>query len=130
MQNRKCVVGYFFDPEHLLEATRKVRDRQFKNFDTFSPFAIHGMDDAMGLKRSVLPYFAFIFGCLGFGGGTLLTIWTHLYSWPINVGGKPLFALPAYIPVIFETTILACGVLTTLFMFGALLKLPNFKSKV
>lgn len=130
MANRRCVVGYFFEPGHLLEATRRVRDRKFNKFDTFSPFPIHGMDEAMGLKRSCLPYFAFIFGCLGMGGGAFLTIWTHLYSWPINVGGKPLLALPAYIPVIFETTILACGVLTTLTMFTLFLGLPNYKKRI
>ena len=127
---KKCVVGYFFSPEKLLEATEKVRDRRFKKFDTFSPFAIHGMDDAMGLKRSPLPYFAFVFASMGFGGGVFLTVWTHLYSWPLNISGKPLFALPAYVPVIFETTVLLAGVLTTAFMFVVLLGLPNFKKKI
>lgn len=127
---RRCVVGYYFDVPSILEAAAKVRDRQFKKFDVFTPFPVHGMDDAMGLKRSWLPYMSFIFACLGFGGGAFLTIWTHFVNWPINVGGKPMFALAAYIPVIFETTVLLCGVLTVLFMFGFLLKLPNYKKPV
>ncbi|PIR23247.1 MAG: hypothetical protein COV44_03840 [Deltaproteobacteria bacterium CG11_big_fil_rev_8_21_14_0_20_45_16] len=128
--SKRCVVGYYFDTHSIMEAASKVRDRQFKNFDTFTPFAVHGMDEAMGLKRSWLPYMAFLFGCMGLVGGAFLTIWTHLYNWPLNVGGKPLLALPAYIPVIFETTILLCGVLTTVFMFTVLLGLPNFKKPI
>lgn len=127
---KQTVVGYYFDSASILEAAAKVRERGFKNFDTFTPFPVHGMDDAMGIKRSFLPYMSFLFGAMGFGGGAFLTIWTHSVNWPINVGGKPMFALPAYIPVIFETTILLCGVLTTLFMFTVLLKLPSFKKPV
>jgi len=129
-KKKSVVVGYYFDGNSILEAARKVRDRGFKNFDTFTPFPVHGMDDAMGIKRSILPYMAFLFGSIGFGGGAFLTIWTHGINWPINVGGKPMFAFPAYIPVMFETTVLIAGVFTTLFMFTVLLRLPNFKKPV
>jgi len=129
-KNKTCVVGYYFTPEDLMDGVKKVRDRNFSKFDTFTPFPVHGLDDAMGLKRSWLPYVAFVFGLMGFGGGAFLTVWTHWISWPINVGGKPLVALPAYTPVIFETTVLVCGVLTTVFMFTVLLRLPNFNKPI
>lgn len=127
---KRCVVGYYFDPQSLIEATRKVKERGFERFDAFTPFPVHGIDEAMGIKRSTLPYITFLAGMGGLSIGAFLTIWTHYFSWPINVGGKPLFALPAYIPVIFETTVLVAGVTTVAAMFVLYLKLPNFSKPI
>jgi hypothetical protein len=127
---KSCVVGYYFSPEDILEAARRTKERNFKNFDTFTPFPVHGMDQAMGLKRSWLPYVAFMAAGMGFTGGAMLQIWTHSFSWRINVGGKPFFAWPAYLPVTFETTILATGLITTATMFLLALRLPNFNKKI
>lgn len=127
---KRCVVGYYFGVDEILEAARRVKERGFEKFDTFTPFPVHGMDEAMGIKRSLLPYLSFICGLMGFGGGLFLTVWTHYFSWPINVGGKPLLALPAYIPVIFETTVLLAGVGTAALMFTLFLGLPNFKKPI
>lgn len=131
MANAKyCVVGYYFSPETILEASRKVRDRGFERFDTFTPFPVHGMDEAMGIKRSWLPYVSFAAGAVGCIGGVGLTVWTHAFSWPMNIAGKPLFSLPAYVPVVFEMTVLFAGVVTAVFMFTMLLGLPNFRKPV
>lgn len=127
---KRCVVGYYFSVDEIMEACRKVRDRGFKKFDSFTPFPIHGIEEAMGMKRSTLPYLSFLCGLMGFGLGAFLTIWTHYFSWPINVGGKPLFALPAYIPVMFETTVLVAGVGTIVIMFALYLGLPNFSKPI
>lgn len=126
----RCVVGYYFSPESILKAAERTKNRDFKKFDTFTPFPVHGMDEAMGIKRSWLPYASFVAAMAGLGGGAFIQIWTHLYSWPINVAGKPLFALPAYFPVMFETTVLVCGVFTAVFMFTALLGLPNYRKPI
>ncbi len=126
MVKKSCVVGYYFTPDSLIEASARVRDRKFQNWDTFTPFPVHGIDEAMGVKRSWLPYVSFAAGLAGLGFGAFLTIWTHYFSWPMNLSGKPLIALPAYIPVIFETTVLFAGVTTAAFMFTVLLKLPNY----
>lgn len=125
-----CVVGYYFSPEDIIEATQKVRDRGFKKFDAFTPFPVHGIDAALGIKRSALPYFSFGAACAGFMTAVGLQVWTHLYSWPLNVGGKPLFALPAYIPIIFELTVLFCGLVTAGVMFTFFLRLPCFGKPV
>jgi len=125
-----CVVGYYFTPEEILEAARRTRERNFDRFDTFTPFPIHGMDQAMGLKRSWLPYVAFASAMMGMLGGLSLQVWTHAFSWPLNISGKPLLAWPAYVPVTFETAILFTGVITTIVMFVVALGLPNFKKKV
>ena len=69
-------------------------------------------------------------GSAGMLVALILTIWTHLFSYPINVGGKPLFALPAYIPIIFELTVLFSGVITAVAMFTLFLKLPNLRKPI
>lgn len=100
-------VAAIFDDEHqLLEAAKKVYASGYRKFETLSPFPIHGMDDAMGLKRSPVPWFTMIFGTIGCAFGVWFQWWTSAVSWPINVGGKPMFSLPAFIPIIFEITVL------------------------
>lgn len=130
MATKHCVVGYYFTTEEILAAARKVRERGFEKFDTFTPFAVHGMEEAMGIKRSCLPYISFLAGCAGFSVAAGLQIWTHKYSWPMNIGGKPLLALPAYIPIFFELTVLLCGVTTAAAMFTLFLRLPNFNKPI
>ena len=122
-------LGYlaeFDDPRRLVAACDQVRLAGYRRTDAYSPFPVHGIDEAMGVKRSWLPYVSFAAGLAGLGFGAFLTIWTHYFSWPMNLSGKPLIALPAYIPVIFETTVLFAGVTTAAFMFTVLLKLPNY----
>ncbi len=130
MAKKICVVGYYFNPEDVVEATRRIRERGFQKFDSFTPFPIHGMDAALGIKRSCLPYISFIAGCIGFAAAFGLQVWTHYYSWPMNIGGKPLFALPAYVPILFELTVLLCGLATAGAMFTLFLNLPNFKKPI
>lgn len=130
MAKKYCVVGYYFSPEEILAAAEKARLRNFKKFDTFTPFPVHGMDDAMGLKRSTLPYVSFAAGIAGLSAAIGLEVWTHAYSWPINVGGKPLFAIAAYVPIFFELTVLFAGVTTAAAMFTAYLGLPNWSQPI
>ncbi|MDB5039029.1 MAG: hypothetical protein JWQ35_2557 [Bacteriovoracaceae bacterium] len=130
MGTKQCVVGYYFSTPEILDAARKTNQRGFKKFDTFTPFAVHGMDEAMGIKRSKLPFISFGAGSVGLMTAMGLEIWTHYYSWPMNIGGKPLLALPAYIPIFFELTVLLCGVTTAVGMFTLFLKLPNFTKPI
>jgi hypothetical protein len=100
-------VAAIFDNEHqLYSAAKKAADAGFRKFETLSPFPIHGMDDVMMLKRSPVPWFTFIFGTLGCSFGVFVQWWMSAVSWPIIVGGKPMFSLPAFIPIIFELTVL------------------------
>ena len=130
MAKKFCVVGYYFGPEEIIEATRRTRERGFQKFDSFTPFPVHGMDAALGIKRSCLPYLSFIAGATGLAIAFGLQVWTHYYSWPMNVGGKPLFALPAYVPILFELTVLLCGLATAGGMFTLFLNLPNFSKPI
>ncbi len=130
MAKKFCVVGYYFAPHDILEAARKVKARNFAHWDTFTPFAVHGMDEAMGLKRTALPYVSFLAGTIGLFTAIGLEVWTHLYSWPHNIGGKPLLAIPAYVPIFFELTVLFCGVISTAVMFTVFLGLPNYRKPI
>lgn len=106
------IVGIFDDEHLLLDAAKKTYAAGYRKFDTISPFPIHGMDDAMGLKRSPIPYVTFTFGVIGFLSALLLQWYTAAFDWPVNVGGKPAFSLPAFIPVTFELTVLFAGLAT------------------
>ncbi len=107
--NQSGVVGFFEDEDKLLEAAKKTYEGGHRHFDTISPFPIHGMDDAMGLKRSILPWFTFVGGAVGCAFALWFQWWTSAVDYPLNIGGKPLFSLPAFVPVIFEVTVLLAG---------------------
>jgi hypothetical protein len=122
------VIGFFDHPERLIEATAKVRDARYESFDAYTPYPVHGLLDAQGLERSPLPFITFAAGLTGCSLGFLLQYWTSAVSWPINVAGKPLNSLPAFVPVMFECTILFAGLATVGGMFF-LNGLPNVKRK-
>jgi hypothetical protein len=105
-QYSKGLAGIFDTEKEILLAARKMREMGFDQFEALTPYPVHGMEEACGIKRSWIPYVAFIAGLVGLTSGTLLTWWTSAVNWPINVGGKPFFSLPAFIPVMFELTIL------------------------
>lgn len=100
------LAGIFLDEHKTVEAARRCREMGLTRFDAITPFPVHGMEEAIGIKRSPIPYVAFIGGLTGMATGLGLTIWTSASSWAINVGGKPFVSLPAFIPVVFELTIL------------------------
>lgn len=100
------IAGIFLEEEVVVSAARKVREAGFTKFDAISPYPIHAMEEACGIKRSPIPYVTFIAGCVGLLAGLALTYYTSVIDWPINVGGKPMFSLPAFIPILFELTVL------------------------
>lgn len=115
------LLAEFDTPTQLVEAARKVRDAGYTKTDAFSPFPIHEMDDALGIKRSILPYLVFGGGVAGLVAGMGLQYFVHVLDYPLNVGGRPFFSLPAFIPVAYELTILLAAfvaVFGMLFMNG------------
>jgi len=110
------MAGIFLEEHKVLNEAAKVRESGFVKFDAITPYPVHGMEEACGIKRSSIPYISFFAGCLG----CCLALWMMYYmsvtSWPLNVGGKPLFSLPAFIPIMFELTVL----FSALFSVGAL----------
>ena len=110
----------------LYTAAEKVRDAGFRRWDVHSPFPIHGMNDAMGLKRSILPWFVFFGGATGTLTGFMLQYLTQVTIYPTIVQAKPanIFTVPAFFPVMFEVTILFAA-FTTLLGGLALMGLPR-----
>jgi len=102
----------------LLDATRAVRERGCEIVDVHTPYAVHGLDEAMGLRPSRLGWACFAFGTVGVSVAMWFQYWTSAVDWPINVGGKPFNSLPAFIPIIFEMGVLLAGlgVVATLFV--------------
>jgi len=123
------VIGFFQDPHDLIHATAKVKDAKYKNFDAYTPYPVHGLDAAQGLKRSSLPFVTFAAAVTGCSLGFLLQYWTSTVDWPLNVGGKPLNSWPAFVPIMFECTILFAGLATAFGMF-IFNKLPNHHKKI
>lgn len=103
---RGGVAGIWLDDHQCMEAAAKFRDAGYKKFDAITPFPVHGMEEAVGIPRSGIPYVTFIAGVTGGGLGLLLQYWTSAVSWSTNIGGKPFFSAPAFIPITFELTIL------------------------
>lgn len=123
------VCGYFKDDHALLDAADKTYKAGYRRFDTITPFPVHGMDDAMRLRRSWIPYVTFVAGLTGLTIGLLLQWYTSAWDWPINVGGKPMFSLPAFVPIMFELTILIGGLSTAGALFFAC-RLPRINPPI
>lgn len=126
---RKRVYGYlaeFKSASALYKAAEKVRDAGFRKWDCHSPYPIHGLDAAMGLKRSVLPWLVFCGGITGTATAFALAYGTQVILYPTVVQAKPVnvFSVPAFFPIMFELTILFSG-FTVLFGLLALMKLPR-----
>ena len=128
------LLAQFATPGDLFHACERVRDAGFTKWDAHTPFPVHGLEGAMGLKRSPLPWIVMGMGLTGLAVGILLQWWVHTQAYPLVISGKPLFAWPAFIPVTFELGILFAALGSVFGMF-ALNRLPMhhhplFKSKV
>jgi len=104
------VVGNFDDEAVLFPAVKKVRRAGYKIHDVFTPFPIHGLDHAMGLRDTSLHTAGFIYGITGTTTAVSFITWALTVDWQINFGGKPFFSLPAWIPITFELTVLFAAV--------------------
>ncbi|MDF1746142.1 MAG: DUF3341 domain-containing protein, partial [Gimesia sp.] len=126
------LLAEFDDPQALIDASVKVRDAGYRNWDTHTPFPLHGIDEAMGIKFTILPW---IVAACGLTGGTIavgMQYWMNAVDYPFMISGKPLFSLPACIPIIFELSVLlaAFGAFFGMLGLNQLPKLynPLFKS--
>lgn len=118
------LAGLFLDERKCLAAAHKCRSLGLTKFDAITPFPVHGMEEAVGVKRSPIPYVTFVGALVGASTALAITIWTSAYDWPINVGGKPLISLPAFIPIVFELTVLFAA-LSSVVAFGYFCSVPR-----
>lgn len=107
---KKFVVGCFDDEAVLFPAVKQVRKSGYKIHDVYTPFPIHGLDGAMGLRDTSLHTAGFVYGITGTITAFSFITWVLTYDWPMNIGGKPAFSLPAWIPIMFELTVLFSAV--------------------
>lgn len=132
-KNLYGVLAEFRNPKELIDAAKMVNQNGYRHFDTFSPYPIHGMDKAMSLKKSKLGWIVISHGLLGFAGALTMIYWMMVVDYPLNISGKPLMNAPAWIPVIFELTVLlsAFGAVFGMFFLNGLPKLnhPLFNSE-
>lgn len=117
--------GLFDKPDDLVKAVKFFADNGFKNWDVHSSYPVHGIPKAMKLKWSPLGYFALILGLSGALFGLFFTYWTMSVDYPLTIGGKPWFSFPAFVPVLFELTVLLASVGSALIMLFFLFKFPN-----
>ena len=124
------IVGVYGDDSITVSAVKSMREAGVKVHEVFSPFPIHGIDDALGYKHSRLPKAAFMFGALGFALALLMQFWMMGYDWQMIIGGKNFASLPPFVPVTFELTVLlsALGMVGT-FMVASDLK-PYKRPKI
>jgi mono/diheme cytochrome c family protein len=126
-QELKGLLAEFDDQDALLEAARAVRESGVRRWDTHTPFPVHGIERAMGIRATRLPWLVLVAGVTGGVLGLLLQWWTNAVDYPLNISGKPIFSLPANIPVTFELIILFAAAVA----FGgaiALNGLPRFSN--
>lgn len=119
------VLAEFKNPKELVDAAASVRKSGYKDFDTYAPFPIHGMEKAMGLKDSPLGWIVLGGAIIGLVGAVALMVWVMGYEYPMNISGKPFINIPIYVPVAFEITVLLSAFAAT---FGMIFlnNLPRF----
>jgi mono/diheme cytochrome c family protein len=117
----------FENPDRLLAAAGHMRSAGYQRLDAFSPFPIHGMDRVLGVRPTRLPWLVLAAGLLGGMGALAFQWWTNAVDYPYRISGKPMFSLPANIPVTFEVTILAaaCAAFVGMLVLNGLPRLAN-----
>ena len=111
------LMAVFEEPDQVVEAARQARGAGYAVADAFVPFAVHGLDEAMGLRRSRLTWVCFAAALTGGTVAMSFQLWTSASSWPLNVGGKPFASLPAFLPVTFELTVLTAALVSAATFF-------------
>ncbi len=132
--SKKLVYGIFEDEDLLMKAIHSIRQKGMEIADVITPYPVHGMEKAIGLKRTRISICCFLYGATGTSLALLMMWYMNIFDWPMDIGGKPSFALyknlPAFIPVTFESTVLcaAHGMVITFFLRSKIL--PGVEPKI
>ena len=130
MKNKDyAIIALFENTADILHAAEKVRSKGYTKFEVYTPFPVHGMDDSMGLKPSILGWIVLIGGSFGLCGGFGLQTWAQVVAYPYIISGKPFFSFQAFVPVTFELMVLFSAFATVFGMF-ALNGLPQFNHPI
>jgi hypothetical protein len=112
------LLAEFSDPNELITAVRRTREAGYRELDAYTPFPVEEVAEALGMHRNMLPWLVLCGGIVGACVGLGLQYWTSVVDYPINIGGRPQFSLPAFIPITFECTILFAALTAVLGMLG------------
>jgi hypothetical protein len=109
MSNTTTIYGIFDDEEVLLSSVKEIRSKEIEIKEVYSPFPVHGLDKALGLKETRMAITAFIYGCIGISLAALMIYNIMIVDWPQNIGGKPnatfYHNMPSFVPIMFESFI-------------------------
>jgi Protein of unknown function (DUF3341) len=128
MAIKRFAVGCFEEEGALFDAVKRVRKSGYKLHDVYTPFPIHGLDKVMGLRDTSIHTAGFIYAVFGTVTALSFMTWVFTNDWPLNIGGKPMFALPAWVPIMFEFTVL-CSCVGMVLTFCYLCQLAPFVRK-
>ncbi len=112
------LLAEFDDPDKLLDAARAAHKAGYKKMDGYTPFPIHGLAAALGLRQTRLPLIVLAGGIIGCVGGFFMQYFASVIHYPMNIGGRPFNSWPAFIIITFETTILCAGLSAVLGMLA------------
>ncbi|MEC7749994.1 MAG: DUF3341 domain-containing protein [Myxococcota bacterium] len=112
MAELRGVYGIFRHQDDLIQAASQVNKRNYSDWDCFTPYPVHGLDDAMGLSRSWIPWVTLVAGLTGTVTAIVLQVVIMVYNWPMNFGGRPFLSFPDFVPIMFELTVLFGGLAT------------------
>lgn len=112
------LLAEFHEPEPLLAGAERAWEAGYRKMDAYSPFPIEGLSEALGFHHTRLPVLVFLGGLIGCLGGFYLQYWVSAVAYPLNVGGRPYYSWPAFIPVSFELAILLAAFAAVLGMFA------------
>ncbi len=111
--SKKLIHGLYNDDDVLLSGVKALREKGISIKEVYTPFPVHGLDHAMGLAPTRLSIAGFIYGCIGLSFAVLMMYYMMIVDWPQNIGGKPSFTyllnMPAFVPIMFECTVLFAG---------------------
>ncbi len=124
MLKNYALIAEYDTPHAICHAAEEIKRAGYRKWDACTPFPVHGLDKAMGLGASILPWFVLVAGITGCALISWMMIWVAVYDYPLNIGGKPTWSVPAFVPPAFEVTILFSA-LTAVFGMFALNKLPR-----
>ncbi len=122
------VIGEFTDVEAAVHAAEKIRDAGFRKWDIHTPYPVHGLDKAMGIKRSILTYISFAGLVGGFTSALGLQYWTGAIDYRLNIGGKGFFDWQFSVPIDFELSILGTALMTVIGLFH-LCRMPTWYNR-
>jgi len=125
----RAILALYDDPDRLLNAAALAKEHGFQGMDAYTPYPVHGLSEVLGIRKSWIPYVTLVMGLSGAALGLTFEIWTQAFDWPINIGGKPMISLPAFIPVTFECGVLLGGTMTLAALLLAC-GLPNLNAPI